>query len=453
MPPLQTAPLVDRAAIDAAYAVVAPIVRRTPLELSERLSGLYDAHIYLKREDLQIVRSYKIRGAFNRMQRLSAEERAAGVVCASAGNHAQGVAYSCRLLLAPGTIFMPQNTPRQKIQRVRALGGEWVRIELIGDTFDAARAHAAVFAREHDLAVVHPFDDPEVIAGQGTVAREICEQMPGGDPPEIVIVPVGGGGLLSGCSAYFGSATAESQATRLFGVEPAGAASLAASLEAGQVVTLDTIDTFVDGAAVQTIGTNTFAICQAAQTSGLLRGVVRVPEGRVCTAMIGLYQSDGIIAEPAGALSIAALDDLAREIRGKTVVCVISGGNNDISRYPEVVERSLIDARARKHYFLIEFSQRAGALRQYLDDRPRPARRHHALRVHQEKQPRVRPRPRRRRTQRPRRPRPLAGPHERDRPALPDCRSRKPAAPVSRIASPRPLIIAVYFLTSLRRAC
>ena len=355
-----TLPL-TRSDIDAAFDTVAAVVRRTPLEFSERLSEQYSARIYLKREDLQTVRSYKIRGAYNRMSLLSATERDAGVVCASAGTHAQGVARSCGLLEVRGTIFMPRNTPRQKVDRVRFFGGAWVRLEMVGDTFDHAKHEAHAFAQATGQAVIPPFDDPAVIAGQGTVAREIAEQMP--DAPNLIILPVGGGGLLSGCAVYCASAL---PATRLIGVEPAGAQSLIAALAAGEVVTLPEIDTFVDGAAVQTAGHHTLAICTALRPEVITK-VIPVAEGQVCTTMICLYQSDGIIAEPAGALTVAALDGLREEIRGKSVVCVVSGGNNDISRYPEVVERSLL-FQGLKHYFLIEFSQRAGALRQYLDD-------------------------------------------------------------------------------------
>jgi threonine dehydratase len=352
---------VRRADIDFAYETVRSVVRRTPLELSERLSAEYGARIYLKREDLQTVRSYKIRGAYNRMSRLTVKERADGIVCASAGNHAQGVARSCDLLGTPGAIFMPRNTPRQKVERVRALGGPWVTLELIGDTFDEAKGHAARYAADTGKTVIHPFDDPAVVAGQGTVAREIAEQMP--ESAEIVLAPVGGGGLLAGSAVYFADA---SPGTRLIGVEPAGAASLQAALAAGHVVALDRIDTFVDGAAVQAAGEVTRALC-AALVPGTISRLITVPEGHVCTTMIALYQSDGIIAEPAGALTVAALDSLRDEIAGKAVVCIVSGGNNDISRYPEVLERSLV-YQGLKHYFLIEFSQRAGALRQYLDD-------------------------------------------------------------------------------------
>jgi threonine dehydratase len=336
-------------------------VRRTPLEFSERLSAEYDARVFLKREDLQTVRSYKIRGAYHCMSRLSDSQREHGVVCASAGNHAQGVALSCRLLQTRGTIFMPQNTPRQKISRVRSLGGDWVTIELRGDTFDEAKALSLDFAEREGWTLVPPFDNADVVAGQGTVAREIFEQIAAQihGPLHHLVIAVGGGGLLSGSAVY---AQAVSPATHLTGVEPSGAASLRAALDAGGVVSLAAMDTFVDGAAVLQVGHIPYSICAALKPS-----VIDVPEGHVCTKMIELYQQDGIITEPAGALTVAALDSLRGEIGGKSVVCVVSGGNNDISRYPEVIERSLI-YQGLKHYFLIAFSQRAGALRQYLDE-------------------------------------------------------------------------------------
>lgn len=339
-------------------------MRRTPLELSERLSAEFGARIYLKREDLQNVRSYKIRGAFNRMSRLSEAERARGVVCASAGNHAQGMAQGCRLMGVPGWVFMPQNTPRQKVARVRALGGDSVQIELGGDTFDDAKRASETFAQANGLTLIPPFDDPAVIAGQGTVAVEVTQQLQeaGETTAPLVVAGVGGGGLLAGMATYLQTALPQA---RFVGVEPEGAASLQAAFDADRTVTLPTIDTFVDGAAVRCVGENNFALLRPLYPNYLT--VQTVPEGQVCTSMIALYQNDGIIAEPAGALTIAALPSLREQIQNRLVVCIISGGNNDISRYPEVIERSLVH-QGLKHYFLIEFSQRAGALRQYLDE-------------------------------------------------------------------------------------
>lgn len=344
-------------AVEAAYQRLQSVVTRTPLQLNARLSEQFGAEIYLKREDLQVVRSYKLRGAYNLMSSLPAEERERGIVCASAGNHAQGVAFTCRRLEIEGHIYMPQNTPRQKIQRVRSLGGPWVQIELVGDTFDATYRLAAEYAHGTHKVFVHPFDDPRIIVGQGTVGIELLKQL--GTPPDLLIAPIGGGGLMSGLAIYgeryFPQAT-------LIGAEPAHAACMLAALEAGRPVTLPKIDTFVDGAAVKTAGHHNFRICQR-----LVQEILPIAEGRICTEMIALYQSEGIIAEPAGALSIAALSLLGERLRGKKVVCVLSGGNNDITRYPEIIERSLID-QGLKHYFLIEFSQRPGALRRYLDE-------------------------------------------------------------------------------------
>ncbi len=344
-------------AVEQAYGRLHAVVTRTPLQHNLRLSEQFQSEIYLKRENLQVVRSYKLRGAYNLMSSLKPSERERGVVCASAGNHAQGVAFTCRRLEIEGHIYMPQNTPRQKVQRVRSLGGAWVHIELAGDTFDATYRLAAEYANGAEKVFVHPFDDPRIIAGQGTVGVEIAEQL--GTAPDFLIAPIGGGGLISGLAVY---SERYFPHVALIGAEPSRAACMLAALQAGHPVTLEQIDTFVDGAAVKTAGRHNFQICQR-----LLREIVPVAEGRVCTEMIALYQSEGIIAEPAGALSIAALSQLGERLRGKKVVCVVSGGNNDISRYPEIIERSLID-QGLKHYFLVEFSQRPGSLRRYLDD-------------------------------------------------------------------------------------
>ena len=333
------------------------VVSETPLQFHAALSHRFGAKIYLKREDLQIVRSYKLRGAYNRMRMLSAAEKKKGIVCASAGNHAQGVAFSCKALKTHGIIFMPQNTPRQKIDRVRALGGSFVTVELSGDSFDEAFEEAKSVSQEKKMVFVHPFNDPYVIAGQGTVGAEILEQLP--EAVDVCVVPIGGGGLCSGLGSYL---KWKSPATKIIGVEPAGAPAMERALKAGKVVTLEKLDTFVDGAAVRTVGDLTFKLCKK-----VLDKLILVPEGKVCETMISLYQRDGIVAEPAGALSIAALDDIAPLIKGKTVVCILSGGNNDISRYQEVIERSLV-YQGLKHYFMVNFSQRPGALKRYLNE-------------------------------------------------------------------------------------
>jgi threonine dehydratase len=343
--------------VDEAREHLRGVVRETPLQLNQGLSEKYGAKIYLKREDLQVVRSYKLRGAYNRMRVLSAAERKRGIVCASAGNHAQGVAFSCAVLKMRGVIFMPRNTPRQKIDRVQALGGKWVTVELVGDAYDDAYKAAREMAQKKRMTFVHPFNDPLIIAGQGTVGAEILEQLK--TPADYLVVAIGGGGLISGTGSYF---KAKSPKTKIIGVEPAGAPAMYEALKARKMVTLEKIDTFVDGAAVKTVGDLTLSIVKKIADKVLL-----VPEGKVCQEMITLYQRDGIVAEPAGALSIAALDELAPKIKGKTVVCLVSGGNNDISRYPEVIERSLV-YRGLKHYFMVNFSQRPGALRRFLDE-------------------------------------------------------------------------------------
>jgi len=310
--------------VEEAYGRLKNVVFLTPLQFNKRLSEKYKAKVYLKREDLQLVRSYKLRGAYNKISLLDSKEKKRGVVCASAGNHAQGVAFSCEKLKVKGHIYMPKNTPKQKVERVRVLGGKWVTLELIGDTFDESYFYAKKYCNRARKIFVHPFDDAYVMAGQGTVGLEILDQLE--EKPDYVVIPVGGGGLLAGLGMYIKS---KSHETEIIGVEPAGAPSMLQSFKAGKVVTLGKVDKFVDGAAVKTVGRLTFEVAKK-----LLDKMLLVPEGKVCEEMISLYQSDGVIAEPAGALSTASLDSLKNEIRGKTVVCVVSGGNNDISRYP-----------------------------------------------------------------------------------------------------------------------
>ncbi len=343
--------------VDEAREHLRGVAIETPLQYNRGLSERYGANVYLKREDLQSVRSYKVRGAYNRMRILSAAEKKRGIVCASAGNHAQGVAYSCATLSVRGIIFMPRNTPRQKVSRSQALGGKWVTIELIGDSFDEAYQAAQAMSDRKKMTFIHPFNDPFVIAGQGTVGAEILEQTQ--KPIDYLFAPIGGGGFISGLGSYI---KAHSPKTKVIGVEPQGAPSMYESIKQGEQVTLEKIDTFVDGAAVKKVGSLTLAI-----TKKVAEKIVLVPEGKVCTEMISLYQRDGIVAEPAGALAVAALDEYAAKIKGKTVVCVVSGGNNDISRYPEVIERSLV-YQGLKHYFIVNFSQRPGALRRFLDE-------------------------------------------------------------------------------------
>ncbi len=348
---------VDAAAVDAAARRLSSVVPVTPLQRSARLSERVGGDVWLKREDLQVVRSYKVRGAYNVLAQLDAAERAAGVVCASAGNHGQGLAYACRALGVRGRVFVPRTTPRQKRDRMAALGGDEVVVEVVGDTYDDASAAGLAHAARTGAVLVPAFDDVRTIAGQGTVVREVVEQL--GCPPDLVVLPVGGGGLMAGGVAWLGERAAS---TRVVGVEPSGAACMSAALAAGRPVVLDRLDSFVDGAAVRRAGELTFPLVRDSGAE-----VVAVAEGRVCTEMLALYQSDGIIAEPAGALAAAALGDVVHPPAGATTVVVLSGGNNDVSRYAEVVERALVH-EGRKHYFLVEFPQEPGALRAFLDE-------------------------------------------------------------------------------------
>ena len=350
----------DRVGIDdvrAAAERLAPVGVLTPLQLSERLSERHGAEVYLKREDLQVVRSYKIRGAYNFIAGLPASALAVGVVCASAGNHAQGVAWSCRHLGVRGVVFLPVRTPRQKVARIRALAGDLVDLHFAGESFDDALAAAGEYARQTGATVVPTFDHPATIAGQGTIALEIVEQL--GAPPDVVVVPVGGGGLVSGIAVVLDGLDAD---TEVVAVQPAGAPAMLESLQAGRRVTIDIVDGFVDGAVVRTPGELTFEIVR-----DLVTRTIVVEEGRVCTEQLDLYQVDGIVAEPAGALAPAALDVIATEWAGRRVVCILSGGNNDVARYDEIIERSLVH-QGLKHYFIVDFPQRPGALRQFLDE-------------------------------------------------------------------------------------
>lgn len=331
------------------------VVRQTPLEYAKRLSTLFGANVYIKREDLQEVRSYKIRGAYNLMSTLSQEEKDRGVVTASAGNHAQGVAFSAAKLQIAATIFMPIVTPLQKINKVKQFGGKWVTIQLIGQTFDESSNEAKKYCLEKKAVYVPPFDDERVISGQGTVGKEIFDEL---QDIDYVLCPIGGGGLVSGVSTYVAE---NSPKTEVIGIEPLGAACMLEAFKKGKPTTLAKIDTFVDGAAVKTAGEKTYKI-----TKKYVKHILTVPEGKVCTTMIELYQNEGIIAEPAGALAIAALEQVASKIKEKTVICILSGGNNDILRYPEIMERSLV-YQGRKHYFLIEFTQKPGQLRKFVD--------------------------------------------------------------------------------------
>ena len=351
-----TAPPVTAATIDEAAPRVAEVAIRTPLEFNARLSQATGAQVWLKREDLQPVRSYKIRGAFNLIAQLDGDSLARGVVCASAGNHAQGVALACQRLGVRGRIFVPGTTPRQKRERIVSLGGSGVEVIVTGDSYEDALRAAQEDAAASGAVIVPAFDDRRTISGQGTIAPEIVEQL--GGAPDLVIAPVGGGGLIAGVATWLHERHPD---TRVLGAEPAGAASMTAALAAGAPVSIAPVDPFVDGAAVGIVGQHTFPLVRDAGVE-----VGTVDEGHICTEMLRLYQTDGIIAEPAGALATAALDglDIAP---GSTVVCIVSGGNNDISRYGEILERSLIH-QGLKHYFLVSFPQEPGALRRFLDE-------------------------------------------------------------------------------------
>ncbi len=331
------------------------VVNRTPLTFNQNLSRKYQCNVYLKREDLQVVRSYKLRGAYNMMSSLPPEQLQKGVVCASAGNHAQGFAYSCKKLNVKGVVFMPFVTPNQKVSQTKMFGEDAVEVILIGDTFDDCAIAAKKYTLEHGMVFIPPFDDYKIIEGQATVGVEILEDLPQVD---YMFIPIGGGGLAAGVGSYFKTFSPH---TKLIGIEPAGAPAMYESKLAGKPVTLDTIDRFVDGAAVKRVGDLTFAICKE-----VLNDVHLVAEGKVCSTILKLYNEDAIVVEPAGALSIAVLDDYAAEIKGKNVVCIVSGSNNDIDRMQEIKERSL-QYEGLKHYFLVRFAQRPGALKEFVN--------------------------------------------------------------------------------------
>ena len=331
------------------------ILSATPLIHNRTLSERFGAEVMLKREDLQVVRSYKIRGAYNKIRSLSEEQTKRGIVCASAGNHAQGVAFSCNKLGIQGKIFMPVTTPKQKINQVKMFGGEFVEVVLAGDTFDQATAAAMQACEMEGKTFIPPFNDEKIIEGQGTVGLETLQQSRAAI--DYIFVPIGGGGLASGVGSVIRQMSPQ---TKIIGVEPAGAAGMKLSFERGEVTTLDHIEKFVDGAAVQRVGDLTYDVCRE-----VLDDIVVVPEGKVCTTILELYNFDAIVVEPAGALSISALDYYRDQIKGKNVVCVVSGSNNDIVRMEDIKERSLL-YEGLKHYFVVSFPQRAGALQNFV---------------------------------------------------------------------------------------
>ncbi|EAR13931.1 threonine dehydratase [Polaribacter irgensii 23-P] len=341
--------------VKAAAKNLEGVAYKTPLNKNSNLSKQFDATILFKREDLQVVRSYKIRGAYNKMSSLNADEKKRGIVCASAGNHAQGVALSCKLLKVKGTIFMPSPTPNQKINQVKMFGEDFIEVVIEGDTFDDAFNVANTICKAQNKTFIHPFNDEKVIEGQATVGLEILTQTT--KTIDYVFVAVGGGGLSSGLSSVFKYLSPE---TKIIGVEPEGAPSMVASLKNKKITALEKIDSFVDGAAVKRVGDLNFAICQQN-----LHDMVTIPEGKVCQIILDLYNKDAIVVEPAGALSIAALDSFADEIKGKRVVCIVSGSNNDITRTAEIKERAMLFSNL-KHYFIVRFPQRAGALKDFV---------------------------------------------------------------------------------------
>ena len=331
------------------------LTRLTPLEKNKRLSVLTGASVFLKREDLQLVRSFKIRGAYNKIASLTAKEKNTGIVCASAGNHAQGFAFSCQELEIKGEVFMPATTPQQKISQVRMFGGDFVNIVLIGDTYDACQKVALESAKNSGKIFIHPFDDPLVIEGQATLALEMIEQY--SEVLDVLLVPIGGGGLVSGVITVFKE---RSPQTKIIGVEPEGAPSMQKSLASGKRIALKEMDGFVDGAAVRQVGKLPFEICKSH-----LDELLTVPEGKICQTILDLYNKEGIVAEPAGAIAIAALDIISDQLKNKKVGVLVCGGNNDVFRMPEIQERALLYT-GLKHYFLIDFPQRSGALKQFV---------------------------------------------------------------------------------------
>lgn len=348
----------SRINLDSVYkakSILKGVITRTPLELNKRLSKKYGAKIYLKREDLQSVRSYKIRGAYNKIYNIPQELRIKGIVAASAGNHAQGVAMACKIQRIKAYIFMPVTTPTQKVSQVLIHGGKYVEVKLSGDSFDDAYAASLKFAEDQGLEFVHPFDDEKIIEGQATVGLEMIEDL--GNTIDYIISPLGGGGLTSGLSEVFKNL---SPSTQIIAAEPQNAASMKTAVAQGHPVSLEHIDTFVDGAAVKRVGDLTYAICQEN-----IENFLEVEVGKICTDILELYNRDGIVAEPAGVLSIAALEQVKDKIKNKVVVCVVSGGNNDITRMEDIKERSMI-YEGLKHYFVVNFPQRSGALKEFL---------------------------------------------------------------------------------------
>ena len=351
------ADLFDIKNIQKAKDIVRDVALVTPLQHNERLSEQYDANVYFKREDLQPIRSFKLRGAYHKIYKLSDAERKLGIVCASAGNHAQGVALACNKLGIKGTIFMPVPTPKQKLNQVRMFGGENIETRLVGDTFDDSYAAAQLYKDQSKSIFIHPFEDKDVVIGQATLALELLEQSQA--PIDYILVPIGGGGLISGVLHVFKTLSPN---TKVIGIEPEGAPAMHQSLERGKNTELNSIDPFVDGAAVRKVGDDAYDLCD-----NYLDKLVLVSEGKICQSILKLYNREAIVVEPAGAMSTASLKMIGEEIKGKNVVCLICGGNNDITRMAEIKERALLEAKLL-HYFIVRFPQRAGALKEFVAD-------------------------------------------------------------------------------------
>ena len=343
--------------VQLAVSRLSKVIRKTPWEFNKRLSSLKNASVFFKREDLQQIRSFKIRGAYNKISSLSEEKRVVGIICASAGNHAQGFAFSCNKMQIEGVVYMPATTPQQKVSQVRMFGGKFIRVVLIGDTYDTCQKYALKIAKKEGKTFIHAFDDIEVIEGQATIALEILEQS--SKPLDYIFVPVGGGGLISGIITVMSILSPE---TKIIGVEPQGAPSMHQSIISDKRVVLKKIDNFVDGAAVREIGKIPFKICKTQ-----LDEIITVDEGKICQTILDLYNKEGIVAEPAGALAVAGLEDIDMDFEGKRIAILLCGGNNDILRMPEISERALLYA-SLKHYFMIDFPQRAGALKEFVTE-------------------------------------------------------------------------------------
>ena len=343
--------------VQLAVSRLSKVIRKTPWEFNKRLSSLKNASVFFKREDLQQIRSFKIRGAYNKISSLSEEKRGVGIICASAGNHAQGFAFSCNKMQIEGVVYMPATTPQQKVSQVKMFGGKYIRVVLIGDTYDACQKYSLKIAKKEGKTFIHAFDDTEVIEGQATIALEILEQS--SKPLDYIFVPVGGGGLISGIITVLSILSPE---TKIIGVEPKGAPSMHQSIISDKRVVLKKIDNFVDGAAVREIGKIPFKICKTQ-----LDEIITVDEGKICQTILDLYNKEGIVAEPAGALAVAGLEKIDKDFEGKRIAILLCGGNNDILRMPEISERALLYA-SLKHYFMIDFPQRAGALKEFVTE-------------------------------------------------------------------------------------